>query len=935
MYNQEEKAMKKTITIMLVLSLLVGIMMPCASAFSDISDTPEKEYISTLAEKGVVKGYASGTFAPNDLCTREQFITFLYRAAGEPKPEKAHAFSDVPSGAYFEDAVSWAYENGITNGAGDGKFGVGKTIDRNLASYYLYKWAQVTKNGNMTSSCYLADYEDGADVSLYARTSYAWAIGSGVFVVSGNKLSPAGAITRGETIGALGRLLSEHYHVWGEYTNNGDGTHTRICERDGSHIETEAHTYNNGELTSPVSEYTNGEITYTCTKCLNQKKDKVRKGTEIVTREDLEEAITSVAWAYYAKEKAVQYDSWHFSKLYGYLGGHCRSMGFVPPEVGTSDTTYYSVCSAYTSQAFFEATNLIALGEINHPLGFTTTWIFRYADNQRHTTEFEETLNDPITEKDVDAAIIRWLDYDRYSKSKRDGLYVENVLESDSFTDNFPGLVYKNDAPDGETHFGYYDENGNALTAEQVKLDYINPIIANCDDNFRPGDFAMYGTHAMIYIGNNTFLHCTGYKINPAKREDILEETGAIHVASDLYKNTSITERVKSTDNFVMTRPLDFFVAPGYDKDPGNDIVADAKVPEKTKSRMKYPNMDIDRTVDITPFGTVATGENLTYSIKISNRTTAEKYLDWYARANNGADGKVTYQPLTITEAIPEGCEFVEANNGASFSDGIVTWKVNSIKPGETVELTYTVKVTAEVGETIVSDGGMVDNIPSNSIENTVGAAKFSDSEKKTLLALNDLSALGGDTDFAENIYNALGKELKLPSVGEIIDNLFTYSTHIPGNSAEVGGLYSPVYKPINVFVRQTELSDKYADTKAMLIDRYWGGASFYAGEDLKWDYVNRAIKETRTDYLEAGDIIVYADVTEKDGELSYTNDHIIVMVYDGEKLLCSDKSEGGVTHSIIEGAEMDTQLLSALFSEYGKGGEYELFFALRPSQVK
>ena len=926
--------MKKAFALMLVLCMIISII-PSAAAFSDVNNAPEREYITALAEKGIVKGYNSDTFAPNKLCTREEFLTFLYRAAGEPEVAITNAFSDVSESAYFAKAVSWAYENGITNGAGDGKFGVGKTLDRNLASYYLYKWADVTDNGYMTDSCYLADYEDGKEVELYARTSYAWAIGSGAFEVDGALLAPATEVTRGEAIAALGRLLSKHYHVWGEYKDNGDGTHTRVCERDASHIETEKHTWNDGELTRDVTEYTNGEATYTCTACLKEKTEKIKAGTEITTRADLEEAITSVAWAFYAKETIVQYDSWHFSKLYGYFGGHGRSMGFVPPEVGTSDTTYYSVCSAYTSQAFYEAINELALGEVNHPLGFTTTWIFRYADNQRHTTEFEETLNDPITDKDVDGAIVRWLDYDRYSTSKRNNLYVENVLESDSFTDNFPGLVYKNDAPDGETHYGYYDENGNALTAEQVKLDYINPMIKTCDEYFRPGDYATYQTHTMLYIGNNTFLHCTGHGLNLTTSKDRIEETGGIQVDSDLYYQGSFINRVKGADNFVMARPLDFVVAPGYDEDPGNDIVVDTKVPENTKSRIKYPNMDINRTVNITPFGTAVAGENLTYSIKISNRTNAPKYLDWYALANDGASGEVTYEPLTVTEKIPEGCEFVEANENASFKDGTVTWNISEIKPGETIELSYTVKITAEVGETIVSDGGMVDNIPSNCIENTVGAAKLSDSEKEALLGLDDLSAFGGDTDFAEGIYRKLGRELDLPATTDIIDNLFTYSSHIPGNSAEVGGLYSPDYTPINIFIRQTEVSDEYENVKAMLIDRYWGGASFYVGDDLKWDYENRAIKETRTDYLEPGDIIVYADVTEKDGELSYTTDHIIVMVYDGEKLLCSDKSESGVTHSVIEGEAMDTQLLSALFSKYGEGGEYELFFALRPSQVK
>ena len=925
--------MKRIITLALVLCMLISIV-PSTFAFSDVNNAPEREYITALTEKGIVKGYNSDTFAPNKLCTREEFITFLYRAAGEPEVAITNAFSDVSESAYFAKAVSWAYENGITNGAGDGKFGVGKTLDRNLASYYLYKWADVTDNGNMTDSCYLSEYTDGKAVALYARTSYAWAIGSGAFEVDGTLLAPATEVTRGEAIAALGRLLSKHYHVWSEYKDNGDGTHTRVCERDASHIETEKHTWNDGELTRNVTEYSNGEATYTCTACLKEKTEKIKAGTEITTRADLEEAVVNLAWAYYVKAEKLQYDETHFSKLSAPYGGLSRHTARLAPEFATEDFTFYSVCTDYTFQVYLEALNIFAHGDVTNPYGLYTNHIFRTADNQHNKRDGEESLNAPLTEDDVDAALIRWLDYDRYSKSKREALYIENTLESDSFTEAFPGLVYKNDAPDGETHYGYYDENGNALTAEQVKLDYINPMIKTCDEYFRPGDYATYQTHTMLYIGNNTFLHCTGHGLNLTTSKDRIEETGGIQVDSDLYYQGSFINRVKGADNFIMSRPLDFVVAPGYDEDPGNDIVADVKVPENTKSRIKYPNMDIDRTVDITGFGTAVSGDNLTYSIKISNCTNAPKYLDWYALVNNGASGKVTYEPLTVTEKIPEGCEFVEANENASFKDGTVTWNISEIKPGETIELSYTVKVTAEVGETIVSDGGMVDNIPSNTIKNTVGAEKLSDSEKEALLKIDSLNSFGGDTDFAEGIYKAIGRELDLPATTDIIDNLFTYQTHIPGSTGETGGFVAPKWTPMNLFIRQTEVSDDYADIKAMLIDRYWGGASFYVGDDLKWEFGTNAIRDFKTSYLEPGDIIIYANVTEAEGELSYSPEHIIVMVYDGEKLLSSDKSESGVEYSVFEGDEIRQQLLLPFFKRED-GGKYQLFFALRPSQAK
>ena len=665
---------------------------------------------------------------------------------------------------------------------------------------------------------------------------------------------------------------------------------------------------------------------------MNEKNEKVKKGTEITTRADLEETVVNLAWAYYSKREKLQYDETHFSKLSAPYGGISRHTARLAPEFATDDFTFYSVCTDYTFQVYLEALNIFAHGDVTNPYGIYTNHIFRTADNQHHKRDGEESLNAPMTEEDVDAALIRWLDYDRYSKSKREALYIENTLESNSFTEAFPGLIYKDDAPDGETHYGYYDENGNALTAEQVKLDYIMPYIENCDKYFRPGDYATYGTHTMLYVGNNCFLHCTGYNMSASERKDTLEDPGAIRIAWDLAANTSITTRVKKTDNFVMSRPLDFVVTPGYDNDPGNDIVADLTLPEDTKSRLEYPNLEIDRTVDITGFGTAVKGGNLTYTIKVSNRTNDENYLTWYALINDGKSGEVTYKGIDVTEKIPAGCEFVESDG--EFENGVITWNLGDIKPGETAEVSYTVKVTAEVGEKIVSDGGMVENIPSNRIENTVGAEKLSDSEKEALLKIESLNSFGGDTDFAENIYRAIGRELTLPTTTDIIDNLFTYSTHIPGSTSEAGGFTAPKWTPMNLFIRQTEVSDDYEDIKDMLIDRYWGGASFYVGDDLKWEFGTNAIRDFKTSYLEAGDIIIYANVTEAEGELSYSPEHIIVMVYDGEKLLSSYKSADGVAYSVYEGDAIRPQLLEPFFKRED-GGKYQLFFALRPSQVK
>lgn len=115
-----------------------------------------------------------------------------------------------------------------------------------------------------------------------------------------------------------------------------------------------------------------------------------------------------------------------------------------------------------------------------------------------------------------------------------------------------------------------------------------------------------------------------------------------------------------------------------------------------------------------------------------------------------------------------------------------------------------------------------------------------------------------------------------------------------------------------------------------MLIGNYYGGYRFFAGEEDKFNYATNIIKEFRTDYLEAGDIIVYAK-SKKRGDTTLSSDFgiVIVMVWDGEKLLYSSKTSSGETYKVIEGGDIKTQLLSALTIDK------DLFFALRPLQDK
>ena len=92
-------------------------------------------------EEGITNGTSATTFAPFAKCTRAQVVTFLYRALGEPEVQATESgFTDVTDPKlYFYAPVLWAVENGITNGVGDGSFGINRTCDRAQVVTFLYR----------------------------------------------------------------------------------------------------------------------------------------------------------------------------------------------------------------------------------------------------------------------------------------------------------------------------------------------------------------------------------------------------------------------------------------------------------------------------------------------------------------------------------------------------------------------------------------------------------------------------------------------------------------------------------------------------------------------------------------------------------------------------------------------------------------------------
>ena len=110
-------------------------------SFRDVS--PSAYYavpVTWAVENGITTGAGSGSFRPKQVCTREQVVTFLWKAAGSPKPGSSQRpFSDVKPGKYYYSAVLWAVEKGITSGSSAAKFGVGKPCTREQVVSFLWK----------------------------------------------------------------------------------------------------------------------------------------------------------------------------------------------------------------------------------------------------------------------------------------------------------------------------------------------------------------------------------------------------------------------------------------------------------------------------------------------------------------------------------------------------------------------------------------------------------------------------------------------------------------------------------------------------------------------------------------------------------------------------------------------------------------------------
>ena len=165
------------------------------------------DYVEYVYNNGIMDGVDNGVFSPNTETTRGMVVTMLYRLAGEPNVRGGNDFSDVASGAYYADAVTWASNAGIVNGTSATTFSPNALVTREQFAAMLYRYMSYIGE-DVSASTNLNRYTDAGSVSAYAETAMSWAVAEGI--INGRTattLAPAGNCTRAEVAAMITRVF--------------------------------------------------------------------------------------------------------------------------------------------------------------------------------------------------------------------------------------------------------------------------------------------------------------------------------------------------------------------------------------------------------------------------------------------------------------------------------------------------------------------------------------------------------------------------------------------------------------------------------------------------------------------------------------------------------------------------------------------------------
>ena len=150
-------------------------------------------------KNGIIYGTTDTKFSPNTNVTRGNLVTILWRMEGSPKVNGKLSFPDVKTSDYYYEAVKWAEKTGVVHGYDTGKFGPNNNISREQLATILNNYAKYKKK-DTSASTDLSRFTDNSKISSYAREAVSWAVAKKVMSGkdNGTRVDPQGRATRAE-----------------------------------------------------------------------------------------------------------------------------------------------------------------------------------------------------------------------------------------------------------------------------------------------------------------------------------------------------------------------------------------------------------------------------------------------------------------------------------------------------------------------------------------------------------------------------------------------------------------------------------------------------------------------------------------------------------------------------------------------------------------
>lgn len=191
------KRFTKVMVALLLVAAMIVTLCPAVSAanyrnFVDVPWSYEVQYqdaINYAADNGLMLGYDSGYFMPDQFVTRQEFIVVMFRASGDTGTyNEAAVFTDVSASSPFYNAIGWAINKGITAGTSATTFSPENLVTREQAMLFLYRFAGVLGH-DRTADEDITQAADYARVEPYAHTAISWAYEYGILTRSANTAS--------------------------------------------------------------------------------------------------------------------------------------------------------------------------------------------------------------------------------------------------------------------------------------------------------------------------------------------------------------------------------------------------------------------------------------------------------------------------------------------------------------------------------------------------------------------------------------------------------------------------------------------------------------------------------------------------------------------------------------------------------------------------